>query len=156
MGIRQTLTAKLASSQELSKAGWNRGQQDNQRRGTSFSYRPGGQQDQQLNEHIRALRQQISRLQQEVDELQASQGNRNQGNAQRSSLNNSSQGYYNDTQAGNTGGQRQGSAGSQQSYYNGRRPSMMDRTDLRSSNGRGFSRDHGPRETPSGNNANED
>lgn len=147
-GERQTLTARLASTQELSKAGWNRDQQDNQRRGTTFSYRPGGELEQQFSEHIRALRQQISRLQEEVDELQASQGNRNQGNAQRSSSNNSPQAYYNDNQAGNTG--------RQQNYYNGRRPSMMDRTDLRYSTGRGFSRDHGPRETASGDNANED
>ncbi len=151
-GERRTLSAKLVSTQELTKAGWDRGQQDSEHRGTSYSYRPGVQQDQPLSEHIRALQQRISRMQQELNELQASLGNHNQGNARR---NNSAQ-VDTGAQAGNTSGQRQGFTGSQQSYYNGRRPSMMDRTDLRYSTGRGFSRDHGPRETPSGNNANED
>ncbi len=143
-GERQTLTAKLASKQQLSKAGWNRGQPDNQRRDTSYSYRADGQQEspRQLHEQLRSLQQQLSRLQQEIDELQAPKGNRNQAGAQQSYSSNPQD--ANNARAGNS------------VDNNGQRTRMIDRTGQRYSTSRGFSRDHGPRETGNGSNANED
>jgi len=143
-GERQTLTANLASRQQLSKAARSRSQQDSQRRDTSYSYRADGQPEsaRQLHEQVRSLQQQVSRLQQEVDELQAPKSTRHQDRSQRNYS--STPQDANNARAGNS------------VDSNGQRARMIDRTGQRYSTSRGFSRDHGPRETGNGNNANED
>jgi len=144
-GERQTLTATLASKEQLSKAGWNRaqqgqyGQQNDQR---SFSRRPEGQGDSRdLSEQVRSLQQQVSRLQQQVNELQS---NRNQRSYSSNPQDNGN------ARTGNMGG------GQQVNYNSPSNGRMLDRTGQRYSTNRGYSRDHGPRETASGNTADED
>ncbi len=169
-GERQTVQAQLAS-RETAFRSMNQNQNDDQgaarsnrngqanrsdmqanrsgmqasRGRNAYSYGPNDDQSErnQHLQHLHQLQQQVWQLQQEINSLQASLGQSpNQGNMNANQ--NSNQPSGNRTQTGVQGG-----------YYGGQQTQFLDRTNQRYSN-RGFSRDHGPRETPSGNTANED
>jgi membrane-associated protease RseP (regulator of RpoE activity) len=144
-GEKQTLKATLGA-QDSAFGLWDR--QANRER-TAHSYSPNDRQadaaQQQVRQHIRAIQHQVSELQQEINNLQStlaepqSQGAETRIRAGNQMQNNGQQRYYD----------------GQQGYYGGRQGRMLDRTGENYSTARGWSRDHGPRETDSGNNANE-
>jgi membrane-associated protease RseP (regulator of RpoE activity) len=147
-GEKQTLKATLGS-RDRSAQNWveqqsnqgNRSAERATRNRRAYSNDPNDQradgaqlqQRQQVRQHIQALQQQVSQLQQEINNLQATVG---------------------DSQTRSSGNQLQN--GGQQGYNNGQQGRMLDRTGQRYSTARGWSRDHGPRETDNGNPANED
>jgi len=148
-GEKQTLKATLGSQEAFG------GRQRDGRERSSYSYgsndRQSDQTQQQLRQRLQDIQRQAAQLHQEISELQAAlREPRNQGNQ------NESRARSNYPVQGATYYGPQGNYNGQQGSYQGQRGRMMDRTNENYSTSRGWSRDHGPRETDSGNVANED